>query len=159
MKLRIALLIAATSLAPSWGCSGEGDEESSSGSADASSASATATSEDASGGEAEGSSESTEEETGEPPGAEYGPCESIVDCPEGMLYVCLQDVTEGAVCAPGCMEHADCPPPPPGGSLPPVCTLVDDRTRCAILGCQSDEDCPTGMSCHIEGPNWCHWPF
>ena len=100
------------------------------------------------------------EETGDPVGHEYGPCpDGIGDCPEGILYACLTKITEGAVCAPECDTHEDCPPPPPGGSVVPVCTQVDGWNRCLLALCESDDDCPTGMSCHIEGPNWCHWAY
>jgi hypothetical protein len=75
------------------------------------------------------------------------------------LYACLTKITEGTVCSPQCEEHSDCPDPPPGGDVVPVCTLVDDRKRCLLAACQDDVDCPSGMSCHIEGPNWCHWAF
>jgi hypothetical protein len=113
-------------------------------------------SEGASDGDGTESTESTE--TTGPAGEEYGDCQDVFDCPEGTLYVCLSKVSEGHVCAPSCDEHADCPPPPPGGSTTPACTTVDDRKRCLMAGCQADEDCPAGMVCHIEGPNWCHWP-
>lgn len=144
-------------------CGAESDDDTSSGVTEAATSAA-----DASSGE-EASSSATGAEgglldlgtgtTGQPTGAEYGACETIVDCPEGMLYACVTKITEGSVCAIGCMEHADCPPPPEGGSTAAACIEVDGRKRCVMAGCAADSDCPPDMMCHIEGPNWCHWPF
>ena len=158
----LAVLI---SLGLAVGCSA-GDTGDTSASNDASASDASSTS--ANSGTSEGddaasdtSADATGDETGgDPVGHEYGPCPNgIGDCPEGTLYACLTKITQGAVCAPQCEEHSDCPPPPPGGSVTPVCTLVDDRKRCILALCEGDDDCPTDMSCHIETPNWCHWPY
>jgi len=108
----------------------------------------------------ESASSAETEETGETGtiGDEYRDCDDVADCPEGMLYACLGKVTAGHVCAPGCEATGECPPPPPGGTVVPVCTTVDNRQRCLLALCETDDDCPTGMTCHLEGPNWCHWP-
>ena len=154
----LALIV---SLSVATGCAADDAGDTSAGSDMSASDASTSSTESGTSGSDDAASSSGDAETGaDPVGHEYGPCpDGIGDCPEGTLYACLTKITEGAVCAPQCEQHSDCPPPPPGGSVVPVCTLVDDRKRCILALCEGDDDCPTDMSCHIETPNWCHWPY
>lgn len=89
----------------------------------------------------------------------YGPCEVYSDCSGAEQWVCLVDVTSGGVCAPPCVEHADCPAPE-GGNVVPACTEVDGGKNCVLALCEGDADCPEGMTCYTGGPyNRCHWAY
>jgi hypothetical protein len=152
--LRALCLSVAASLA--CGGSDDSDDDGSSSTTNEPTASAGSSS---TGDTAADSETSAEESTGDPVGHEYGPCPNgIGDCPEGVLYACFTQITAGAVCAPECDVHEDCPPPPPGGNVSPVCTGVDGHMRCLLALCETDEDCPTGMTCYEDVFNWCHWP-
>ncbi len=83
-------------------------------------------------------------------GTPYGDCfnNPIDTC--GFNGICLNDggAPTIGVCTQDCVVAADCPPAPPGGAAPVVCSdVTGDMNGECLLDCNGGGACPPGMIC------------
>lgn len=90
----------------------------------------------------------------------YRPCDANDDVSGGGKQGrgCAGGVLCWAFCSPTCTKAEDCPAPPPGSSLVPLCGV--SIPICILSGCTTSADCPPGLICGDSGTGtkicgWC----